>query len=400
MKKNLIFSIILIFLNIYVFGQGQWVSQNIGTSNYLYSVNFPSLDTGYVCDEAGQIFKTTNGGTNWNIVSTISDSPSHISFINNDTGVISGDLIMKTIDGGFSWEQIFPDSNFTFNYVKMISADTIVAVCDDDSFNSKAFMSYNGGNSWNMIGYFPLTYFTFSGYFINSKLGYVAVMGNIYKTVNSGSTWVTDSIDENYNVYSMFFTDNDTGIAVRDNGTLLYTYNSGNSWEQINTGFTNPLYSVYFTSHDTGYAVGGNGYNSGTVIKTYDGGQTWLQAKSTTHTFNCIQFPNANTGYAAGDNGTILKYTSSTGITESKGNDFTISIYPNPVNDYTTINIPDYFNKNEMVLELSDINGNLIKGYTINKNTIKLNVSNLPSGIYTIKVKNKDKFAIKKIVKI
>ena len=403
MKKNIILFTILILLNIYVFGQGQWVTQNTGTSNYLTSVYFPSVDTGYTCDITGHIFKTTNGGSNWSNVSTLTTEFYCMHFINNDTGFIAGQKILKTNNGGISWQEVFPDSGFSFSYIRMLSMDTIVAVCWDGITNNKVFMSYNSGNTWNMIGAFqnPLTVSSV-GCFINSKIGYVADgAGNVYKTLNGGSLWTSSSIGFNDIVFSMFYTDIDTGFAVGyTTGILFYTNNGGATWSQINTGFNNPLYSVYFTSHSIGYAVGGDGYNTGTVIKTNDGGNTWALATSTNLTFYCVHFPDANIGYASGDNGSILKYTSATGTNDNNSEINNICVYPNPVNDYAIINIPDYFIKNESILELSDLNGNLIKRYTLKQNTIRLNVSSLSSGIYTIKVKDKDKFVIKKIVKI
>jgi photosystem II stability/assembly factor-like uncharacterized protein len=64
------------------------------------------------------------------------------------------------------------------------------------------------------------------------------------------------------------------------------------------------LSSVYFTDANTGYAAG----DSGTILKTSNAGTSWAALSSgTTNNLFSIQFPNVNTGYAVGNLGTILK---------------------------------------------------------------------------------------------
>jgi len=64
------------------------------------------------------------------------------------------------------------------------------------------------------------------------------------------------------------------------------------------------LHSVHFSDDNTGYAVG----DVGTIIKTLDGGTTWTVLTSgTTDRFNSAYFPDVNTGYVVGDSGTIVK---------------------------------------------------------------------------------------------
>ncbi|MBK7446360.1 MAG: hypothetical protein IPJ45_10170 [Ignavibacteria bacterium] len=77
----------------------------------------------------------------------------------------------------------------------------------------------------------------------------------------------------------------------------------GQSW-QMQNGFKKSLYSNYFTGANTGYAVG----DSGKILKTTDGGNNWLQQISPTRNLlKSVYFVNENTGYAVGDTGIILK---------------------------------------------------------------------------------------------
>ncbi|MEI6695905.1 MAG: YCF48-related protein [Bacteroidota bacterium] len=82
--------------------------------------------------------------------------------------------------------------------------------------------------------------------------------------------------------------------------------NAQTAWTPQNSGTLYNLKSVFFTGANTGYAVGVNG----TILKTTNGGSTWTaQTSGTNNTLNTIFFIDANIGFAAGDGGDLLKTT-------------------------------------------------------------------------------------------
>jgi len=79
-------------------------------------------------------------------------------------------------------------------------------------------------------------------------------------------------------------------------------------WVSQSSGTTRYLYSVHFpVDAQTGYAVG----DLGTILKTTDGGANWVsQSSGTTNNLYSVHFPvDAQTGYAAEWYGTIVKTT-------------------------------------------------------------------------------------------
>jgi hypothetical protein len=71
-------------------------------------------------------------------------------------------------------------------------------------------------------------------------------------------------------------------------------------------------------------------------------------------------------------------------------NENEISLYPNPTIDYITLTIPNIsIGINE--LSLFDIHGKLLKTEVITNKTTTLNLSNLPKGIYFLKVKESNR---------
>lgn len=77
-------------------------------------------------------------------------------------------------------------------------------------------------------------------------------------------------------------------------------------WNLQNSNTTNHLYTVQFLNLNTGYAAG----QYGTILKTTNGGLTWsLQNSKTTNDLYKVFFIDINTGWAAGQNRTIVKTT-------------------------------------------------------------------------------------------
>ena len=108
------------------------------------------------------------------------------------------------------------------------------------------------------------------------------------------------------------FTDANTGTVVGISGTILRTTNGGVTWVTQQSGTTNDLVGVSFSDANTGTVVGGNG----TILWTTDGGATWApQISGTTAWLSGVSLTDANTGTAVGgavpDLGLILRTTDS-----------------------------------------------------------------------------------------
>lgn len=101
------------------------------------------------------------------------------------------------------------------------------------------------------------------------------------------------------------------------------------NWLPINGPFSNiPIYSVAFVTADKGYIVGGNGFSTGAIISTIDGGSNWNIDYPSSSTFLSVSFPSANYGYVAGSSGSIVRWQNTTAINEVEKS--SVHIYPNP----------------------------------------------------------------------
>ncbi len=130
-------------------------------------------------------------------------------------------------------------------------------------------------------------------------------------TINAATAqWLQQNSDTTNHLTSVCFTDNNTGFAVGDSGTILKSIDGGENWSIINSGISAMLNSVFFINQNIGYIVG----NYGTLLKTTNAGENWTPVSSgTSSNLLAIHFPTEDIGYAVGGDviepGLILKTT-------------------------------------------------------------------------------------------
>jgi photosystem II stability/assembly factor-like uncharacterized protein len=104
-------------------------------------------------------------------------------------------------------------------------------------------------------------------------------------------------------LYGVYFNDANTGyLCGSTSGTVIKTTNGGNSWIFNNTGTSSTFYDIVFTSVQTGFVAG----SLKQVIKTTNSGTNWDIKTSGTGTVNSMSFPAALIGYAVGGSPSTL----------------------------------------------------------------------------------------------
>lgn len=140
--------------------------------------------------------------------------------------------------------------------------------------------------------------------YIVGESGKILKTNEVYSPFTMSFSNQNSSTDQN--LYSVWFTIYSHGIAVGDTGTVVRTTDGGSHWSLITSVTQNRLYSVHFPSANIGYAVG----NNGTVIKTTDNGQSWLvKTQPVADSLRCVWFTSDNTGFVVCRNGGIYKTT-------------------------------------------------------------------------------------------
>ncbi len=101
----------------------------------------------------------------------------------------------------------------------------------------------------------------------------------------------------------VYFADSQNGWAVGYEGTILKTTNGGTTWIQVNSGIQEAIFSTHFTDLQNGWSVGSHG----SILSTNNGGHTWQNQNSgTTKKLLSVYFNDSQRGWAVGDSGAIL----------------------------------------------------------------------------------------------
>lgn len=227
-----------------------------------------------------RIRRSTNGGASWttvvasavyNRVTRISDSKA-IAWFGNEAAV--------TTDAGATWQPVVGGIDDQaepvwagVHDVLALDETTLIA----STIDGKIRRSINSGLSWTTAtphprSGFPLWRFTKNG---ASAFG-VGMSGMMFTSHDLGATWshANAGCGELLNDIKMW--DETRGIAVGEQGVLLWTTDGGANWVPRrplveNGAGSNYLYSVSLVPPSFGYAVGDFGY----ALRTTNAGSSW-----------------------------------------------------------------------------------------------------------------------------
>lgn len=378
-------------------GNAQWIAQTSGSSNFLTSIFFATPTTGYVADGTGYIIKTTDGGSNWNTVGGASQAYSSLFFTSIDTGYcvgLAGD-VLKTVNGGFTWIDNYTSVNDDAFSLHFPSTNIGYALCwnlSDDSII--VYKTINAGTNWSKISSFPSIGIPSSIFFKNTMTGYMVLNSDgIYKTSDGGFTWTPKVADPDLN--SLFFPSISVGYAVGLGG-IYKSIDAGNTWTIQPNPNPTAFYSVFFVDDNNGYAVGGDGFSTGVIVKTTNGGTIWTLSLTNSYTYNSLHFPDANTGYTCGQGGAILKIAIPVTI-EGISNSDSLCIYPNPASTVINFSISGTGSL-PSTLHLYDVTGKDVKSFSTSEREFTMERGSIASGIYFVQIVSEGQVLTKKII--
>lgn len=350
----------------------------LGGSYYFRNIEFLNSNIGFLGTLNGEFFKTSDGGSNWELVTNFSTIPAAIcgidtvgsSTIYGCGAYFSPAYIIKSIDSGDTWE-----------YIDMSSyANALVEI---------QFLDENTGFACG-----------------NSDTG-----ATILKTTDGGITWAeifNSNINGEY-VWKLQILENSTNVmfgAIESVdpyiGKLIKSLDSGNSWISYDAPET-LIQAVGFISETHGWM---GGHATG-LHETTDGGVTWTDL-NVGSILNRIFVINSETAFASGT--TIYKYTdqqlNTDTINYTERAHLDIQLLNNPVYDNLEFTI-HYKKTDNIVIELYDSAGRFIKTLAKEKITnsnldsnYKFSVKDLAAGTYIIDFHNNNGRESKRFIKL
>ncbi len=329
-------------------GGENWTKQNIGISESFYDIFFYDNNFGIAVGANGTLIKTNNGGIDWVAISLGIDNDLqsiHINNLNSIWVVGSNGIILFSDDIGNNW--IIDNSITTNNLSSVLFRNENVGYITGDS--GLLLSTTNGGNYWEINDFGSYVYL--SSLSATENYTFMLSGDTVFKT-SDGINWTTSYIEPGYEIYDLFFQNDNLGFGIFSDCTtngdcVIYinkTIDSALNWTD---SFSNDPPSlvgypnIQFITDDIGYALSGNN-----ILKTIDGG-TFIS------------------------------------VNEFESNKL-LSIYPNPTNGIVTLTTES---SNIQQIKIQNVIGELIfKENYDNQATIKINISNYPTGTYFVRI--------------
>ncbi len=396
-------------LSIAVFSQDfTWTPLPLPTTKTVYSISFIDSSYGFVAGDSGLVMKTTDGGHTWQDRSvprniTLSD----VTFLSKTTGFTLGidfetppfgTLIYKTTDGGDSWME----TRFREEDVYLLAISFVDSLRGWTSgLAGKIAFTTDGGNEWYPalndtaeFTNFPVLGFAFYTDSVSFAFGgHIDIAGVIWKTTDGGKYWKSHGVGP----------EPVKGLVIRDSLNLMgiggdFEYGTavvkssdgGITWDYRSLDIFGVPFGLSF--RNPGEMWTAMGFAEKFIYST-DLGDSWIEVPAPdSGVVYDIQFTDSLTGYTAGRLGYFAKYSRNlTGIEESEPAPLPAvnalgQNYPNPFNPATEIPV-ELKEQSSIRLKIFDITGREVKEvaageFEAGSHTFSFDAGGIPSGIY------------------
>jgi len=194
------------------------------------------------------------------------------------------------------WNIIGLNYEGNLNDIFALPSDTIMVLSTLDKTFQKTciFESNDAGITWTQRCFDKLDVGGSPSFYCFTHL---KIYAGDFRSKDGGLNWYKAG---DFKVGQMYFFNNNLGIGV-SGFTIFKTYNSGNSFTMVydSSSYVGCQF-IQFLDSQIGYASGGasfDNYNSGLIVKTIDGGNTWKPLPGTFKSIIGMSFITPDIGY-------------------------------------------------------------------------------------------------------
>jgi photosystem II stability/assembly factor-like uncharacterized protein len=373
----------------------QWERHVLADYGYIFrGIAFPDDQDliGYAAGEQytyngnGIILKTIDGGLNWTQIwsDTAHKGIEAMSFVNLTTGYVCGwnQYCAKTTDSGATWTSLNPggtDPVYIYTSVDFIDANNgLVGAQLDDT--AAIYVTDDGGATWTVAsGVLDIPYritHTANGTYYAISNG-----GRIQKSIDGGLTWTTIYNNGANLLVGINFYDNMTAIVTCETN-LLKTTDGGATWTQsiVSPDTEGAIWrDVAWIAPNELVLVG----TPDLIYESTDGGATWTWGNELLFNAEPALYDIAvtdSTIHVCGSQGNFYtkKIEDELGINNPGATH--LSVYPNPIKDILNLNSAEAI----ISIAIYTASGQLV--FSEKSDSIqKIDVSTFSSGVYFVK---------------
>jgi len=263
----------------------------VQTTADINKVFFYNDQMGWAVTSDGEVLTTFDSGKNWRLIDVTKRDIRDIQFLNR-AGYLVGEkgLLMKSTNGGGTWEDISLNMKYNLTGVAILNDSTIFTCGTDQNSLSKTkgevFESRDFGKTWKKHawklgnGYTDIAVCPprkvyllgikkvfhsiswgiryFHGKYEGSKMGFgfdfmddwgfmVGHKGFFARSADHGRNWTEIPLDTTSELYAVEMFDRSSGVAVGQGGLIMYFYDDGDRQVFENCGYPDDLLTVFVT---------------------------------------------------------------------------------------------------------------------------------------------------------
>jgi photosystem II stability/assembly factor-like uncharacterized protein len=244
-------------------------------------------DTVWAVSLGGLIVKTADGGATWDYqwsdLQSAPDTPPlrDVCAVNTEVAWICGDggAVLLTEDGGATWQDksiAVPTQSFRLLGISALNRNVAWVVGQDNS----VYRTSDGGDSWTSCPVPGISVDLTGVSALGNKEAWVSGSGRLAAvTTDGGTSWTSrdPAVGSNCTLSRIKAFDLDHVYAAGDRGDFFSTDDGGNTWDFADLGANNSLYGMSFRDAQHGWVSGTIDGAAGYMAVTSNGGQTWTR---------------------------------------------------------------------------------------------------------------------------
>lgn len=405
-----------------VFLLAQWSPVRFDQHNTFNKIFTVAANDAFVIGSGGStgmnfIIRTSDGGTTWDSINPNINGNYQLGelFFNDVMNGFAGGSknntqqgLLKTTDNGTTWTEITPDPSSTEPITAIYFLNANYGLVTS---STHLYSTMNGGTSWTTQA---LSFYPSDIHFSTMYDGYASGTDNtsnaiILETHDGGITWTNLLSQHDPNLFVSDFIKedilpNNVIVTSMQNTNRLYKSSDGGAtWTTITVDSVYSIHDFQFTTDLIGHVLS----DYGQIYVTEDGGATWNLEYATEWGFYgpsillySISFVE-ETGYLCGTSGLVKKHTLATGIHEAVNTTISgISIYPSCYTRGMALNIKLEENYYGGKLQIMNSNGGIVYSREIGRDKSFVELQNLywAAGVYYVSFETKTSRSVGKFV--